>query len=91
VKFVPCDIEHATYEEKMACVRRRHKERMAAIKDRAAWQAQIRRLTNPPEVVYIPPDPPPPEPLSQTWCERFILALGDGEFRSAVRHCLEVA
>lgn len=75
--------EHATRDEALECVRHRCAERAA---NRSAnWQAQFDRLltlyADPPDDI----DPPPPEPLSREWQERFVATLADApDFRAAV-------
>uniref|UniRef100_A0A7C2K0J5 Uncharacterized protein n=1 Tax=Schlesneria paludicola TaxID=360056 RepID=A0A7C2K0J5_9PLAN len=83
----PCNRdEHGSYDEALECVRRRHRERMAA-RDPEQWRADCERLMRLDEPEPLPaPEPEQPEPLPEYQRAQFVEALAvDEEFRGAVR------
>jgi hypothetical protein len=78
--------EHATHDEALECVRRRHRERMAS-RDPDQWAADCRRLIETHDVLRTLPaaEPSAPEPFPDEWQERFVETLATTpEFRQAV-------
>jgi hypothetical protein len=88
--YTPCTIRHTSEQERIECVRARHRARAAAVDEGCrAWLAQLAiedaRLASLHE-------PAPAATLPREWREAFVETLAsDAEFRTAARGWLEVS